>query len=256
MRLSLVLPLLVASVTPVLAQQSAVFRGRVLTDSTETPIAGVEVSIVGPDLRATTDLAGRFRIGGVRAGTYTVMARKLGFGPLTTRVRFAAGDSVDADFLLVPSAQPLPDVMVKTDAPPPKLREFEERRAEGFGRFLTSADIEKRPATLTSDILRRLPGLEIIRQGRSMIVAGGRLSVPGCALCGGGRGESGALPPCFAAVVVDGIFVFTGDGPQYNINLIDPSVIAGIEYYAGAASIPAKYNATRSTCGLVVIWTK
>jgi hypothetical protein len=255
MRLSLAVALLVVLVTPGLAQRSAVLRGRVIADSTEAPIAGVEVSIVGPDLRTLTDSAGQFRIGDVRAGAWTVLARKLGFGPLTTRLRFAAGDSVDVELLLVPSAQPLPHVIVKTDVPPPpKLREFEERRAGGFGRFLTSADIEKRPAALTSDLLRRLPGLEIIRQGRNMFVAGDRMAVPGCALCGGGG--SGPPPPCFAAVVIDGALVYTGDGPPYNINLIDPSVIAGIEYYAGAASIPVKYNATRNTCGLVVIWTK
>jgi hypothetical protein len=29
-----------------------------------------------------------------------------------------------------------------------------------------------------------------------------------------------------------------------------------VEVYNGGASMPAEYNATRSTCGLLVIWTK
>ena len=83
------------------------------------------------------------------------------------------------------------------------------------------------------------------------------------------RGAKSGL--CYAAVVVDGIFVFSGSGdaPQsesghgpnsgeelFNINSIPPSQIAGIEVYNGPATMPAKLSGPRMACGLVVIWTK
>jgi hypothetical protein len=63
---------------------------------------------------------------------------------------------------------------------------------------------------------------------------------------------------CYSAVVLDGAFVYQGqDGETlFDLNSIEPSSIAGIEIYTSTATIPAKYNGTRSTCGLVVIWTK
>ena len=79
------------------------------------------------------------------------------------------------------------------------------------------------------------------------------------------------MAPCYAAVVLDGAFVYgAGDGydppgggnpgskgeRKFNLNAIDPSMLAAIEYYAGPASIPVKYNGTRSTCGLLILWTK
>jgi hypothetical protein len=74
-----------------------------------------------------------------------------------------------------------------------------------------------------------------------------------------GAMTSGKLQPCYAAVVLDGILVYGAGGekePMFNLNQIPPSNIAGVEYYVGAATIPAKWNATRTTCGLLAIWTK
>ncbi len=69
----------------------------------------------------------------------------------------------------------------------------------------------------------------------------------------------GAKPGlCYAAVVLDGAFVYSGNEqePLFNMNTLDPATIAGIEYYPSSASIPLKYSGTRATCGLVVIWLR
>ena len=70
---------------------------------------------------------------------------------------------------------------------------------------------------------------------------------------------SGTPPPCFAAIVLDGIFVYQGHPGElpFDINTLQPNSIAGFEYYSSTARIPAKYNGNfRNTCGLAVIWTK
>ena len=58
--------------------------------------------------------------------------------------------------------------------------------------------------------------------------------------------------------MLDGIFVYQGhDGESlFDINSIQPADIGGVEVYTSTATIPPKYNGTRATCGLVVIWTK
>lgn len=240
--------------------QTATLRGRVLTDSTEHPIAGAVVSIDELKIQATSDSLGNFLLSGIKPGAHIVTAKRIGFGALATRVRFAAGDALEAEFLLTPNVQSLPDVKVETRPPVrAKLQEFEERRiAAAGGRFLTQADFDKRAWSSTADVLRTsMPGLEIKRDGTrpsQAYVVGGRMQVPG-----GSLANMGAPPgPCFAAVVLDGAFVYQGNTgePPFDINSINPTVIAGMEYYASAASIPARYNGTRGTCGLMVIWTR
>jgi hypothetical protein len=240
-----------------LSAQAASLRGRILTDSTERPIPGVVVAISDLKIQATSDSLGNFVLPGIKAGAYIVSAKKIGFGALATRVRFGARDAVEADFLMTPNVQALPDVNIETKAPVRALlQEFEARRTAGAGgRFLTQADIDKRAYSTTSDILRTsLPGAELRRSGREVYVIGGRMQLQAGALTLGGN----APGDCPAAIVLDGIFVFQGNQGErpFDINSLPPAMIAGIEYYASAASMPAKYNGTRGTCGLMLIWTR
>jgi hypothetical protein len=247
--------LLVAPLT-LAAQTEASFKGRVLTDTTELPIPGVTVTIESLKLEATTDSAGNFIIRGIRPGAYVVTAKKIGFSALATRLRFTAREEVNAEFLMTRSAQNLPEARVAAKPPTPrKLIEFEERRAGAVGRFLTQADFEKRSYSLTSDILRQIPSLELVRDSRrpsQYYVAAGRMQ-------GATRGGDAGSGVCFAAIVLDGMFVYQGHPGEtpFDINSIGTGVIAGFEYYPSAASIPAKYNSSmRNTCGLAIIWTK
>ena len=116
----------VASAAQVAFAQSASLRGRVLTDSTELPIAGVVVAIEELTLSATTDSLGNFLLGNVQPGAHIISAKKIGFGALATRVRFSANDKLEADFLMLPTAQTLPEAkVVGKTAPRGKLIEFD-----------------------------------------------------------------------------------------------------------------------------------
>ncbi len=264
--------LLVPLVSLALSAQSATLRGRALTDSTDRPIVGAVVAIDELKRHTISDSLGHFVLTGIAPGEYIVRAQRIGFGALATRVRFTANLAVEADFLMTRNVQDLPDVNVNAKrALPPKLAEFEERRTAGVGgRFITQDEIDKRAYSVTADIIRtKVPGMEIMRdvvRPSQAYVVGGRMQVPGGAMANGGAKPG----PCFAAVVLDGIFVYQGnygsptatgsisrDEPPFDTNSIGPSVIAGIEYYASAASIPTKYNGMRNTCGLMLIcWTR
>jgi hypothetical protein len=66
--------------------------------------------------------------------------------------------------------QPLPAVPVTASAElvrSAKLREFDRRRSNGIGHFLTEADLERDQYRQLSDVLKRLPGMLMVRARRA-----------------------------------------------------------------------------------------
>jgi len=64
---------------------------------------------------------------------------------------------------------------------------------------------------------------------------------------------------CYADVYIDGAIMWMagiGTKPLFDINQYRPGELAGVEYYPGGASIPAKYNRTGAGCGVLLIWTR
>jgi hypothetical protein len=243
----------------------SVLKGVVLVNIVETPIAGAEVALPALNLKATSDSAGRFRIVGIPPGNYVVTVRALRFSPVSSVLAFGKADSVDTDMLLTAAKTVLPAVGVVAEAVPTgKLAAFDERRRGGFGHFVTSNELEKMGAQRLSDVMARVPGNKVMPGFTS------------AAWMYSGRGpqsrSSGALPSldrmdiakgaksgfCYAAVMLDGIFVYQGAPGEtlFDINSIPVSEIAGIESYAGGATMPTQYNGTRNSCGLIIIWTK
>ena len=257
------------SAPPLGAQARAVLRGSVLVDGSDKPIAGAEVSLPRLLLGARTDTSGAFRLGDIPAGRHQLTVRRVGFIPMTTEMTFAAGDSVEADLLLSAVAafegQPLPGVTV-TAAPTlrGRLAEFEERRALGAGgRFLTQAQLELMAGRRMSEALATINVPVVIGRTNAAWVASSRGTQSFLRTIRPSRADiaQGARTQvCYAAVAVDGVLVYRGseDGsePLFDINSLSTLNVAGVEFYAGGATMPAKYNGTRMTCGLILIWTR
>lgn len=113
--------------------------------------------------------------------------------------------------------------------------------------------LAKMESHLTSDALRSIPGLRLINDPLDR-----RLWMVGTSRERASILRSGPGGACLAAVMVDGAMAYSGgEGePVFDINSIRPEDMAGVEYYGGGAAMPIAYNATRATCGLVVIWTR
>src|SRR3954451_6937155 len=69
--------------------QAASVEGVVWDSTRAAPLAGARVFVSGTPLEAVTDSAGRFRIEGLRGGTYTVAFSHYRLGPATVAVRTA-----------------------------------------------------------------------------------------------------------------------------------------------------------------------
>ena len=114
-----------------------------------------------------------------------------------------------------------------------RLRDFEERRAVGLGRFLTTdVFVKNRDRQLAEVLLGSIPGVRAVDETRveKFIVAG--------------RG-SGANHPCYVQVVLDGISIYAGrEGqPEFDINSLDTGDVLAVEFYTPATT-PPRFNVT------------
>ena len=121
------------------------------------------------------------------------------------------------------------------------------------------------------DVLVRIPGLLKVpgSRGTATYLASARAG----ATDGGPvfLSKQGPGVYCYVTVFVDGVKLFQArsasedaQNPQRNSFPMQPfnfdglrvSDFAAAEYYSGAASIPAEYNATGSSCGVLLLWTR
>lgn len=269
-RLLSAIALLAAVARPAVAQGGgsvlgrSILRGTVIDDADDRPISGATVAIETLRLSVVTDSTGIFRMPGLPAGRHLVVVRRLGYTPLSAVLNVGRADTAEYDFALIRQATSLPEVEVKTAKPvPPKLAEFEARRLEGFGRFLTPDVLEKNRDRRMSEVIAMLPGPRIVRGwGSNGWVASsvGASSIERHFKPTSADLARGADPKqCYAAVMLDGNLVFSGRNGEmlFDVNTLGTESIAAIEYYRDAASVPMKFNVRgEETCGLVVIWTK
>ena len=244
----------------------AVLRGFVLTDSTERPIVGAELTIDDLKLRALSVDEGAFRLPNIKPGTYIVAIRALGYQQIWARLSFADGDSLERDFLMAPTPVAIAGVRVtgKSDSRSPKVAEFERRRSMGFGSFVSQERIDSFPGKRLSNFMREMSGLTI-QQGNSSNAtwavgtrgSGSILRMPSVSPFDRRRGAKQGT--CFSTVYLDGTRVYGGNPGEalFDIDQLHPGSVAGIEFYASAAQTPAELNATSAgTCGILVIWTR
>ena len=259
------------------ARAQSVLSG-VVSARGDSVVAAADVRIPELRLQTTSDANGRYRLADIPAGRYLVLVRRLGFDSMSVTLAFSGADEVRRNFELIRHAQPLPEVPVTGTETPimnAKLRQFEERRRYGVGRFLTAADLERDQDKLLSNSLAKLPGIQIVtgRPGKG----GGGLAAYVVSSRGSFSIETQSAffgRKCPMAIWLDGTPVYRGndqvavsvktgvtrsigmDEPPFDINQIHTRTVAAIEYYASTAQLPAQFNITQGTCGAVIIWTK
>ena len=222
--------------------QRAMLVGRVLDANSERPVGDAYIELRDLTLRVQLDSSGVFRVRNIAPGAQRVIVRAIGYDSLTVVLKFVANDSIDTDFLLSPIVNTLATVKVKAKAPSQfamRLREFDERRAFGMGRFLDESFFEDKPGHSVGALLSsRIPGLRTRRGPGGEFLVSERY----------GR-------PCAPQTIVNGIST-----PGFDLSLIQPSDVIGFEYYT-VSTTPLKYSATGdkgggSQCGTAIFWVK
>ena len=228
----------------------AVLLGKVLDDATDAPLASVSVDVAGSSASVVTDARGYFIVSLTRERLVTLTLTRIGYRPLTQVVHIQPDDTSRVSFFLTRAVATLDTVTVVADSisQSPKLLDFERRRQQHIGGvFITRAQIERRNAVATSQLLFNISGVRVIDSSGVKLIASAR----------GNKavlGPTANLAPCVMAVGVDGQIKEWG----FPIDEIVPNDIYGIEVYNGPATIPREF-ATLSPdgyCGLVMIWTR
>lgn len=254
--------------------QTSPLAGRVLRAGSSSPIAGAEVTLTPRGVRAVTDAAGEFRFDAVPAGYIMIHVRRIGFAADSLGVQLPLAAPIDIE--LRETVQNLDTVSVsgREDAlARGKLAGFHERKKFGIGRFLEEKDIEKMLSRRLADIIvARMPGTRAVRSAKGGMAAHistfrmAPRALVGASGSTGGAFSSRAPRPtqCYPDVYLDGVVVYSsgmemeqGVGDvRFDINSIDPAHVSAIEFYAGAAQLPAQYNRTGAACGALLVWTK
>lgn len=247
-----------------LAAQVAALTGSVFSDSLHTAIAAAEVRLPQLDRATTTNAAGEFRFDSLPPGRYLLTVRALGFAPRSDSVDIADGRATRREFLLRPMAVALDTV--RTRAPgqrylSPILREFETRRlSHQGGHFVSDSEFRRDEyAPLATLLSRHIPGLiKVNGRGAMQYIASGRST----GTDGGPVFQSrrGTNVWCFVTIYIDGVLRFVGpdtpSNPPPDLSELSATNFAGAEYYPGGASVPVAYNATGSSCGVLLLWTR
>jgi hypothetical protein len=263
-----------------------VVRGSVLAEGTRTPLADVQVTLLidAPDalpaadsVVATTNERGQFQLRAPHPGRYRIRAGRLGYVvTLTPPFAVPPGQEVTVTVLLGLDAIPLEPLRVEATAMLPLVWEqIEERRRLGFGRYITRADIERRPGALSvAELIDELPGVRVAPTGHGDQVVQIRART---------RLEIGLLGPeyerenaflaasaCPVTLYVDGVkwsrdYDFKGGtllDVRYQMSLNEEFMntsaadIEIIEVYSGAASMPGVFGGPDAECGVIAVWLR
>lgn len=189
---------------PLAAQATGTVRGTVTDASTQRPLSGAQVSVVGSNRRAVTNAAGEYTLANVPAGALSIRAEILGYGSSSRQVSVAAGQTATQNFALSTSTISL-DALVVTGTPGAT-----EKRA--IGNAVANVDaatiVDQTPVQNVSQLLQaRAAGLTVMPGGGT---AGAASSIR---IRGTGSLEAGNRP------------IFYVDGIRMNADLYDPGVL-------------------------------
>jgi TonB-linked SusC/RagA family outer membrane protein len=246
-----------ALLAPAVAAQdgSGIVRGRV-TDARANPLANATIRVDGTRLLTQSGVDGSYRIGGVPAGSHTIIVTRLGYSSQRATTTVSAGAEATASFALTPGVVALEEVIVTGTAG------AQERRAIGNAVASVSAvdALEKSAAPDMTNLLRsRVPGLDIM-QSTARVGAGPSIQI---------RGASSMALGNAPLLYVDGVRIDNGTGRTIQgtgglatqnasvgsrLNDINPQDIESIEIIKGPAA--GTIYGTEATNGVVHIITK
>lgn len=241
-RVRLIVPvLLLPALAGLASAQSVGAISGTIRDSAGAPIRGVEVVLLQRNGAVYSDSLGVFRFAHVPAGKRALHFRRLGFEPKSLDADITGGSTLALNVVLDPFATEIEGMTVEELTRRRQLlSDFYDRKARGFGHFITRDDIEKHNPMNLSDMMRMIPGATLVP------MAGTNQSTLRFSRAQIGRD----CPPQYW---VDGV-------KAYNLNIDDiiPSDVEGIEIYPGASTVPPQYNTREGTtiCGVVLIWTR
>lgn len=219
----------------------AVLRGKVV-NANGTPMPNVRVEVEGTVSRALTNAEGAFSLGELPSGTQSVIARQMGFAPVTQPVELSTREPTVTTITMSKPVQMLDPVIVRAEADQGLDNIGYTQRKKGLsGTFMDAEEIMKRGPNILTDVFRTVPSLRVVpvspydyevQSSRGNMLGGNCVKY----WLDGNPYDA----------------VFPGDVDR----MIPPYDIAAIEVYNGS-TVPIQFtNANSSNCSVIVIWSK
>ncbi|MHB1073033.1 MAG: TonB-dependent receptor plug domain-containing protein [Gemmatimonadaceae bacterium] len=239
-RLVLAVAALLAAATPSSVRGQGVVLAGTVMDTAGHPLAAVEFTLPGSSARAISDDAGHFRMAGLPEGSIVLRARRIGYRLTSIPLETAKlPPEVRITLRAIPIELPPVVVQAASGGFARDLYGFYERKLRGTGgRYITRADLRRMQSLRLTDALRALvPGVQVARRGSFVNTI---------------RFRGSRCPPL---VWLDGTPALAG---EFDIDVVDPETISGMEVYAGVATVPAEFRTARGveSCGVIAIWSR
>lgn len=216
----------------------AILVGRVV-DSSGAGLTGAEILLLKSDRpRAISGDSGEFRLTGLPPGTVVFNVRRIGYEAATFTAVLKPGKTHRTNFPMTATALALPTVAVSdTQTNSHWLDQFNARRFNGHGTFITRKDIVKRGARTGIDVIRGVPGIRILPSRNGMT---NRVTMT--------RTTNRACPP---TMYLHGL-PYSGTMDDFTADELE-----ALEIYVGVSEIPPEYDRNeRGICGVIVVWTR
>lgn len=228
-----------AAAVPVVKAGSATLVGSVVGGD-GAPLEGAQVLLIGTTMTvsARSDARGIFRLNGLPSGTHTVEVRLLSYQPKHYVVNLAPHREAHLVAKLDTRAQVLDPVTVTAKETTP-VPGFDDRAAHATGVFMNAKQIEQSGVIATSDLFRRMPGIQVVYVNGQYVVVTNRNGNTTCQE---------------VEWYVDGSR-YQSQGEDMDA-IIKPNEIEAIEVYSSAIDTPVQFQGPQSQCGTVVVWTK
>ena len=238
------------SAAPASGQDGAIrLHGRVLDQADRSPVAGAAIRIA--NVNVVSDPRGRF-VASVPPGVIAIVVERIGYVSREDSLRVTDAAVSDVEIHLSKKPVTLPAIAAVARSEWLTQNGFYERRTESglSGRYISSADIERRAPMVMTDLFHDVPGVKVQYLGMNRRLIRFNRSPPRALI-----NVRSPYQGCDPAVFVDGQRRVdkspTADPALDDFNFLSPIVIEAIEIYVGNAPIEF-----RSECGSIVIWTK
>jgi TonB-linked SusC/RagA family outer membrane protein len=247
--------MLLCMASPGRAQDAGTIAGVVVDAGSRVPVPSAQVQIVGTTRGVVTGEDGRFRISGVRPGTYQVRVLRLGYQASAQTVTVSSGATADVTFSLAQAAVSLEQVVTTATGEAERKREIGSAVAT-----LQPAEAQITAAQNVSQLLTgKVAGVDV-QQASGTVGGGSRVRI---------RGATSVSLTNEPLIVVDGIrfgnpvaqsnttgstTIGVGGQVPSRFNDINPEDIETIEVLKGPAAA-AQYG-TAAANGVIQVTTK
>jgi len=220
---------------PAMAQTTSGVIGHIFDERTNQVLIDVLIFVDSARRDVSISSQGRFVLSNLKAGPHRVEVRAIGYRPHILEMMLVEGQVMERDFAMVFTGDRLPDVSVEARNSKllPRFADFERRRVNGMGTYITRDEIKSRGYTRMGDALRAVKGVRVDCGPVDCAIHMVR-SIAGCG-------------PSF---YVDGHLArsFAESTPITDVQ--------GIEVYRGGAEAPGEFAGDGAMCGVIVIWTR